>query len=212
MSSARWGVQTDTNNVTNQEILNQAVLEYAQFENDYYENHFKDLTVEDYKDEKVKKKLKKLKNRDVSALSPDRLEEYNAAIDKMSKAYQNGQFCPYGKPDCDKEEMMTLDPEMTEVLAKSSEYDELLYVWQGWRNVSGRQMLSDYKKYVELVNEAAKLNGFEDYGQLWRSKFDDPEFEKTLQRLWSEVEPLYDELHKYVRYKLFDFYGKQHLK
>jgi peptidyl-dipeptidase A len=207
-SNARWNVQTDTENAENREILNNVTLEYAMFTTTFYNDVVKDLNIEDYKDEKIRRQLKSLKNRGVSALSPERLEQYNEVMKEMDKFYQLGSFCPYNKPDCEDDEKMTLDPEMTEVLASSTDYDELLYVWQGWRNVSGRNMLPFYKKYVELVNEAAEENGFEDFGALWRSSFDDPEFEQTLERLWKEVEPLYDELHTYVRYKLFDLYGE----
>ena len=41
----------------------------------------------------------------------------------------------------------------------SRDYNELEYVWEGWRNASGRTMRQDYIRYVELSNEAARLNG-----------------------------------------------------
>jgi peptidyl-dipeptidase A len=48
---------------------------------------------------------------------------------------------------------------MEEVISKSRDYDELIYVWKGWRDVSGAKMRDDYKKYVELSNLAAEKNG-----------------------------------------------------
>ena len=46
--------------------------------------------------------------------------------------------------------------------------------------------------------------GFADTGALWRSGYDmTPEqFSADLERLWAQVEPLYKELHAYVRHKL----------
>lgn len=42
---------------------------------------------------------------------------------------------------------------------------------------------------------------------MWRGRFEDENLVKIVDDLWAEVEPLYDELHKYVRYKLLDLYG-----
>jgi peptidyl-dipeptidase A len=48
---------------------------------------------------------------------------------------------------------------MEEVISTSRNYEELTYVWEAWRNVSGAKMRDDYKKYVELSNLAAQKNG-----------------------------------------------------
>lgn len=44
-------------------------------------------------------------------------------------------------------------------MATSRDYDELLFVWKGWRDASGKKMRNNYKRYVELSNKAAVLNG-----------------------------------------------------
>lgn len=44
------------------------------------------------------------------------------------------------------------------ILTSSEDYDELLYVWEGWRNATGAKMRDLYKIYVELSNEAAVAN------------------------------------------------------
>lgn len=43
-------------------------------------------------------------------------------------------------------------------MAQSSDYDELTHVWKSWRDASGRKIKETYKTYVNLSNEAAKLN------------------------------------------------------
>lgn len=45
-----------------------------------------------------------------------------------------------------------------------------------------------------------------DAGEMWRSRYEDDNLVEKVDKLWSEVEPLYDELHTYVRYKLHDLY------
>lgn len=44
-------------------------------------------------------------------------------------------------------------------MAESRDYDELLFAWKGWRDSAGKVLRQDYKKYVELANKAATLNG-----------------------------------------------------
>lgn len=53
-------------------------------------------------------------------------------------------------------------------MAESRDYDELLFAWKGWRDSAGKVLRQDYKRYVELANKAATLNGmtFHFYVQL----------------------------------------------
>lgn len=54
---------------------------------------------------------------------------------------------------------IALSSDLTDIMATSRDYDELLFAWKGWRDASGKQIKSDYKRYVELSNKAAVLNG-----------------------------------------------------
>ncbi len=38
-------------------------------------------------------------------------------------------------------------------------YEELQYIWEQWRNNSGRLMRDLYNDYLDLENQAAELNG-----------------------------------------------------
>ena len=80
---------------------------------------------------------------------------------------------------------------------------------QEWRKKVGREIKPKYKRYVDLNNKRAKLNGYSDYGDQWRQKYDSTTFEETVIELYSEMEPLYKQLHAYVRRKLFEVYGKE---
>lgn len=46
-------------------------------------------------------------------------------------------------------------------MANSRDYDERLHVWEGWRKEVGKRMRPLYEDYVDLKNEAARLNGNE---------------------------------------------------
>lgn len=43
-------------------------------------------------------------------------------------------------------------------MASSTDYDERLWAWEGWRAVVGKMMRPLYEEYVELKNEVAELN------------------------------------------------------
>ncbi len=98
--------------------------------------------------------------------------------------------------------------DMTSTMATSRDYDELLEMWQGWREISP-PMKPLYARQAELVNEGANGLGYKDLGAMWRSNYDMPadDFAKELDRLWGQVKPLYDDLHCYVRSELGKKYG-----
>jgi peptidyl-dipeptidase A len=44
---------------------------------------------------------------------------------------------------------------------------------------------------------------------MWRESYEDEKFVENVDKMWSQVEPLYNELHTYVRRKLQKIYDKQ---
>lgn len=99
--------------------------------------------------------------------------------------------------------------DMTSTMATSRDYDELLEMWEGWREISP-PMKALYTRQAELANEGAKGLGYKDLGAMWRSNYDMPadDFANELDRLWGQVKPLYDDLHCYVRTELGKKYGE----
>jgi peptidyl-dipeptidase A len=121
----------------------------------------------------------------------------------MDSLYGKGKYCsPRHDGKC-----LNLG-ELSEILAKSRDHDEVLDAWQGWHRVSP-PMRDAYKRFVELSNEGARDLGYRDLGELWTSRYDMPagDFQKETDRLWGQVKPLYDDLHCYVRAKLGEKYG-----
>lgn len=128
-------------------------------------------------------------------------------LSSMQSAYGKGKHCsPDGKKCRDL-------GELSKTLRQSKNYDELQEAWAAWHTIS-KPMRSSFSRYVELGNKGAQEIGFRDMGALWRSGYDMPPeaFEADVERLWSQVKPLYDDLHCYVRGKLRKRHGKEKVK
>lgn len=120
---------------------------------------------------------------------------------KMSGLYGKGSYCR------ESGECLALG-DLEEIMAHSRDPDELLEVWEGWRTISP-PLKELYARQVELANEGAVELGFDDLGIMWRSAYDmDPaDFPAELDRLWGQVQPLYNALHCHVRARLAEQYG-----
>ena len=120
---------------------------------------------------------------------------------EMESLYGQGEYCP-GDEDC-------LDlPTMERMFADGRDTDQLLDIWQGWRDVA-LPMRPLYERFVELSNAGARELGFADTGEMWRSGYDMPPdaLAEELDRLWGQVRPLYESLHCHVRAELGEEYG-----
>ena len=120
----------------------------------------------------------------------------------MTGIYGAGKYCPGDGRGC-----MNL-PELTDIMAESRDYDELLDAWTGWRTISP-PLREKYQRFSELANEGAQELGFQNLAELWKSAYEmsPVEFEQETLRLWEQVKPLYDELHCHVRAGLSQLYG-----
>ncbi|KAI2584453.1 angiotensin I converting enzyme [Homo sapiens] len=153
----------------------------------------------------IKRIIKKVQDLERAALPAQELEEYNKILLDMETTYSVATVChPNGS-------CLQLEPDLTNVMATSRKYEDLLWAWEGWRDKAGRAILQFYPKYVELINQAARLNGYVDAGDSWRSMYETPSLEQDLERLFQELQPLYLNLHAYVRRALHRHYGAQHI-
>ncbi len=147
--------------------------------------------------------LLKLNSSAPAPSDPAKRTEMTQIMARMDSMYGEGKYCPNGPSSC-----KNLD-ELSKVIATSRDYDELTAAWVGWHRIS-RDMRPKYQRFVELTNEGARQMGYVDLGAMWRSGYDMPadEFAVETDRLWSQVKPLYDQLHCYARARLQTKYGK----
>ena len=138
----------------------------------------------------------------IAPSDPTESEELSRRVTAMRGTYATGRYTPRSVKE-------PLDLQgLSRILTESRDPSLLEEVWTGWHRV-GRAIRPDFVRYVELANRGASELGFSDTGAMWRSKYDmDPvAFSREVDRLWSEVEPLYRSLHAYVRRRLLEHYG-----
>jgi peptidyl-dipeptidase A len=121
---------------------------------------------------------------------------------EMDSMYGKGKYCPEGEDRC-----LSLG-ELEYTLASSRDFDTLLDAWQGWRTIAP-PIRPLYERFAELTAMGARELGYDNLGDLWKAGYDMPsdEFEQEAERLWGQVEPLYEALHCHVRARLGDTYG-----
>ncbi|XP_043189736.1 angiotensin-converting enzyme-like isoform X1 [Amphibalanus amphitrite] len=200
---AEWAYAS---NITaeNEQAMLASRLEYARFEKD----RWKQVTQVDWKsikDENVKRQFKVLSKLGTAALPEDRLEKYDQLQSGMERTYSTARVCNLNGTSCD----LSLEPDLSEIMANSRDPEELEHVWLAWRENTGKKMRNSYKEFVELINEAAELNGFSDGTELWLDVYDTADFQSQIARLWDQLTPLYEQLHAYVRGRLRQHYGEE---
>ena len=141
---------------------------------------------------------------------PKLLAEESELGAQLTGLYGKGKYCP-GVPagQTSAPGVMCLgDDELAVRMAKSRDPEELTRLWVGWHAI-GAPMREKYARFVELQNIGAKELGYRDTGELWRANYDmtPAEFSAELDRVWTQLEPLYRELHTYVLSRLIARYG-----
>lgn len=137
---------------------------------------------------------------------PAKLAELTQIATKMEGMYGAGTYCKGEGSDKQCRQIGALEDVLR---SKERNYDKQLDAWQGWHTISV-PMRKDYTRFAELANQGARDLGFADAGEMWRSGYDMPptEIATETDRLWSQVKPLYEQLHCYARTKLNAKYGQ----
>ncbi|KYF80826.1 peptidyl-dipeptidase [Sorangium cellulosum] len=133
---------------------------------------------------------------------PAKTQELATIASGLEATYGAGKYCPSAGQCLDLQEL-------SRIIAKSRDPEELKRAWVGWRTVSA-PMRGDFTRLVALANEGARELGFKDTGDAWRAKYEMPPeaLPREVDRLFGQVKPLYDALHCYVRGRLAARYGE----
>ncbi|XP_060230507.1 angiotensin-converting enzyme 2 [Meriones unguiculatus] len=209
-SLASWNYNT---NITeeNAQKMNEADAKWSAF----YEEQSKiahNFSLQEIQTLIIKRQLQALQKSGSSALSADKNQKLNTILNAMSTIYSTGKVCNPKNP----QECSLLEPGLDDIMAKSTDYNERLWAWEGWRAEVGKQLRPLYEDYVALKNEMARANNYEDYGDYWRGdyeaegadgyNYDRNQLIEDVERTFAEIKPLYEHLHAYVRTKLMNAY------
>ncbi|XP_034535405.1 angiotensin-converting enzyme 2 [Notolabrus celidotus] len=210
-SLASWAYNTDISEENSDKLAVEGQIWgrfYSQMSNESLK-----YPVDQIADLQLKLQLISLQDKGSGALTPDKAAHLSKVLSEMSTIYSTATVCLTE----DLLSCQTLEPGLEKVMAESTNYGERLHVWENWRREVGQRMRPLYEDYVDLKNEASKLNGFEDYGAYWRYNYEtiesDPELKYTrddlmedVRDVYQQIMPLYKELHAYVRAKLMEVY------
>lgn len=204
---AQWTYETDVNSVTQLNAL-QAQLEYGAFQREL-SRIMRRVREDEVRSPQLRRQLHFLSVAGPSALPPEKLERYNRLINDMLAVYNSASICAHEKPfHCG----LTLQPELTLIMARSRDWDELQHVWMEWRRHTGQRVRDLFEQLVELSNEAARANGLHDFSEYWMYPYEsDAGLRFDVEAAWNDIRPLYEQMHAYVRRKLRDLYGPDKL-
>uniref|UniRef100_A0A8C5GLA4 Angiotensin-converting enzyme n=1 Tax=Gouania willdenowi TaxID=441366 RepID=A0A8C5GLA4_GOUWI len=156
-------------------------------------------------DPKTKKLIKKIEVLGPANLPPTERKEYNTLLSTMKDIYSTAKVHP--EPNVS----WSLEPELTEIMAHSRSYKKLLFAWEGWHQAAGVPLKKPYQRFVELSNKGYQADGYADTGAEWRSWYDSPTFEQDIEKVYKTIEPLYLNLHAFVRRQLYIQYGSKYI-
>lgn len=210
-SLASWAYNTNITDENSQKLSEQGAVWGA-----YYSKASEEaqtFPIDQIHDLEIKLQLMTLQDKGSGALDADKGAHLSKVMSEMNTIYSTATVCKENDPfDC-----QTLEPGLEHVMANSRDYFERLHVWEGWRLQTGKRMRPLYEDYVDLKNEASRLNGFKDYGDYWRWNYEtieDGKYKYTrdelmadVRNIYKEILPLYTELHAYVRSKLQTTYS-----
>ncbi|XP_017920816.1 PREDICTED: angiotensin-converting enzyme isoform X2 [Capra hircus] len=198
-AEANWNYNTNIS-TDNSKLLMEKNLQMANH-TVKYGTWARRFDVTNFQNATMKRMIKKIQDLERAALPVKELEEYNQILVDMETVYSVASVC-HKNGTC-----LRLEPDLTRLMATSRNYQDLAWAWKSWRDKVGRSILPFFPKYVELTNKAARLNGYQDGGDSWRSMYEMPFLEEELEQLFQELQPLYLNLHAYVRRALHHHYG-----
>lgn len=207
-----WNYNVDLDN-KDAEMANIASnKKFAEFNKDAWKHHIQKYNYHNFKSQQLKRRFQVLSKLGAAALDEDHLVELINILSSMNRIYGTAKVCPLNKRECNLEtEGLALNPDLEKIMSNPTKYsyEELSYVWEGWRNATGKIMRESYMKYIHLSNTAAVANDLKDGKEMWlyAYKQDDEHFEKDLESIWQKLRPLYEKLHGYVRHRLRQRWG-----
>lgn len=158
-----------------------------------------------FSDPDLKARLEAMSVAGLSELPAPSMTSYQRVLSDMTHIYSSASICSLHHPS-----RCGLTPHaaagINEVLSSSRNTEELAHLWRAWRDKTKLARRS-YNSFVDLANQAARTSNFKHKGNLNLVEYGGESFRVQLEEAWEQLEPLYRQLHAYVRRKLREVYG-----
>ncbi|KAI6225302.1 Angiotensin-converting enzyme [Aphelenchoides fujianensis] len=150
------------------------------------------------------KELNVISKEGLNALDAKTLARYNSLLGNINKIYTAVDVCE------SKEQKVCIQKysDLISTIQINTDGPHALSIWKSWRSAVGQNLTEIYEKLVDVTNKAAKLNGHEDAGEMWRSAFDMIDagkkekmydVAKATEAAYAKILPFYTQLHAYFR-------------
>jgi peptidyl-dipeptidase A len=144
-------------------------------------------------------------------LPEEKTEEFSKLGMELLSAHTKATVCDITKTNCE----LYLEPDLTDILHYSKDYDELAYYWTAWHDQTGANLPAEkYARFFSLKNEQAQYAGFANYAEqaadtfnTFSPDFSFESFKQQMTEVWTLLKPYYMKLHAWVRFKLTNYYG-----
>ncbi|XP_074661031.1 angiotensin-converting enzyme 2-like [Tubulanus polymorphus] len=204
---AAFDYRTDLENDEKRTRLTKAEAKFAKFMGSFYPR-FEDHDISALP-ESLRSQLKYLVPATGKSLSKSEeqtfaklLKEYKELQIEIENIYHEARVCRNHR--CSAVEGGFIDL----IMEKSRDYDQLEWAWKSVRNQVGPKMRAKYIRMVQNTIERGQMKGYNPAERMIENEVGDGDgnFDEVAMKLWSEVEPLYKELHAFVRHKLLEKY------
>uniref|UniRef100_A0A1I8BGD4 Angiotensin-converting enzyme n=1 Tax=Meloidogyne hapla TaxID=6305 RepID=A0A1I8BGD4_MELHA len=165
-----------------------------------------------------------LSQQGMNALDSDDFNEYNKILLSINQQFIHTQLC--GEPGKapmggDKTACLLRFSDIPSMLnAPGADAMQCLDLWQKWRLSVGNGLKTSYSQLVQMSNKGARMNSFQNLGEMWRAVYELPEnygfypesqlnLEEQLNNIYNQIKPFYQQLHAYFRARLAALHSKK---
>lgn len=152
LTEASWAYDSNLTD-HNLELMTNASVDYANF----MKNSGLKLLEYDYQkfsDPDLRRKFKLMTKLGDTLLPEEQFKNLTEIVAGMSNIFATSEFPSYKNASVN----VTLNPDLYSIFSSSRDAEELKYYWKNWYDRAGTQSKDLFFQYVELRNEAAKLN------------------------------------------------------
>ncbi|XP_055374374.1 angiotensin-converting enzyme-like [Condylostylus longicornis] len=96
--------------------------------------------------------------------------------------------------------------ELAKILKSTDDPEELLYYWKEWRERNSPEAIKKLKTLVDLYKKLGEKFG-KSPKYAWFSEYLDEHFGEDMEKVVKDLEPLYKEIHAYIRHILHEKFG-----